>query len=103
MHPARIGPLSRNGYEIADDVEQDREPRGTTRGDRWRHALLTWAVVMQWIGAFTVVITIAAATFAWVAGRQTNAVPMMLLVNGSIVASGRLASWAIKRNWWWAQ
>lgn len=103
MHGSRIGPLSRNGREITDDAERTREPRGTTRGDRWRHALLTWAVAFQWIGAFVIVITIAAATFAWVTGRQTNAVPMTLLTNGVLVAGGRLASWSLKRNWWWAQ
>lgn len=103
MHGSRIGPLSRNGREIAADHNQNRDPRGTTRTDRWRHALLSWAVVGQWIGAFVVVVTVVAATFAWVTGRQTNTVPMVLLTNGTIVAAGRLASWSLKRNWWWAE
>lgn len=103
MHPSRIGPLSRNGYEIADEVEENRDPRGTTRGDRWRHALLTWAVFLQWASAFILVVGGATAAFALVAGYSTRHVPMVLATNGTIFLACTLASWSLKRNWWWAE
>jgi Ca2+/Na+ antiporter len=99
----RNGPLSRNGHDIVDQKEEEREPRGTTRGDRLRHAVLTWVVLIQWVATIIVGITAFTAFVAVVFGFDTQHIGPTILGAGTVVAITGLLSLALKRNWWWAE